>query len=63
MNTNFHSQPRLSPAGVTTAAVLVTIIAMAISTLLPTDAPQTGDFATSASTQVAQAHHHTATKS
>jgi hypothetical protein len=59
MSANFNIQPRLSPAGVTTAAVLVMIIAMGISTLLPSESPLTGDFATSSSSQVAQAHHQT----
>ena len=59
MSAHFNTQPRISPAGATTAAVLVTIIAMAISTLLPSETPQTSDFAKSSATQVAQAHHQT----
>jgi hypothetical protein len=62
MSANFNTEPRFTPAGVTTAAVLVAIVAMAVSTLLPSETRQTGDFATSSATQVAQSHHQTPAK-
>lgn len=57
MSTRFDTQPRWSAAGVTTAAVLVVILAMGVSTLLPSEAPQSAATAASSSAQVAQAHH------
>jgi hypothetical protein len=57
MSTRFDAQPRFSAAGVTTAAVLIMILAMGISTLQPSEAPQPAVAAASSSAQVAQAHH------
>ena len=57
MSAKFNTEPRFSPAGVTTAAVLAVIVAMAVSTLMPTETPQSSGLAASSSTQVAQAHH------
>jgi hypothetical protein len=57
MSTRFDTQPRFSAAGVTTAAVLIMILAMGISTLRPSEAPQAGVAAGSSPAQVAQAHH------
>lgn len=57
MSTRLDTQPRFSAAGVTTAAVLIMILAMGISTLRPSEAPQTAAAAASSPTHVAQAHH------
>jgi hypothetical protein len=57
MGAQFDTQPRYSAAGVTTAAVLIMILAMGVSTLLPSQTPTPGDSAASSATQVAQAHH------
>ena len=57
MSNRFDAPPRLSAAGVTTAAILVVIVAMGVSTLRPSDAPPSAVAANSSSAQVAQAHH------
>jgi hypothetical protein len=57
MSTRFDTQPRFSAAGVTTATVLIVMLAMGVSTLLPSQTPTPGDSAASSATQVAQAHH------
>jgi len=58
MGAQFDTEARFSAAGVSTAAVLIAILAMGLSTLLPSEAPTNGDSAASSSAQVAQAHHH-----
>jgi hypothetical protein len=50
MNTRFETPRRCSAAGVTTASILVMILAMAASTLFPTDAP-TSNVAAATATQ------------
>lgn len=57
MSNRFDATPRFSAAGVTTAAILVVIVAMGVSTLRPSEAPQSGVAATSSSARVAQAHN------
>jgi hypothetical protein len=57
VSVQFETQPRLSAAGVTTAAILVVILAMGASQLVPSEAARPGDSAGTPSTQVAQAHH------
>jgi hypothetical protein len=57
MKARFEPSRRFSAAGVTTAAVLIVILAMGVSTLVPSAAPVPGDPAASSSTQVVQAHH------
>jgi hypothetical protein len=58
MSNRFDARPRFSAAGVTTAAILVVIVAMGVSTLRPSEAPQSAVAANSSSAQVAQAHNH-----
>ena len=53
----FDTKPRFSAAGVATAAILVVILAMGVSTLGPSEAPQAAVAATSSQSQVAQMHH------
>jgi hypothetical protein len=57
MSADFNNKPSFTPAGVTTAAVLVVILAMGLSTLLPSETQQPGASASSSSAQLAQAHH------
>ena len=57
MGNRFDAPQRFSAAGVTTAAILVLIVAMGVSTLRPSEAPQSSVAATSSSAQVAHAHN------
>ena len=54
MSTNFDNPSRFSPAGVTTAAVLVVVLSMGISTLTTPEASQHGNAVMSPTTNVAQ---------
>jgi len=56
MNAHFETPKRFSAAGVTTAAILILMLAMAISTLFPSDSPVPSATATAGSSQLAQPH-------
>jgi hypothetical protein len=55
MNAHYNPQSRFSATGLTTAAVLIVVLAMAASTLFP-DAPTPGAGAAAAHPQVARSH-------
>jgi hypothetical protein len=57
MKTHFETRSRFSPAGLTTAAVLLVTLAMGASTLFSDGATQ-GAVAAAGHSQVAQAHGH-----
>ena len=57
MSNRFDAPPRFPAAGVTTAAILVLIVAMGVSTLRPSEAPQSAVAATPSSAHVAQGHN------
>jgi uncharacterized protein involved in response to NO len=55
MNARFETSSRYSAAGLTTAAVLIVMVAMAASTLFP-EASSAGTSAAAGHSQVAQSH-------
>jgi len=54
MKAHFETPKRFSAAGVTTAAILILMLAMAVSTLFPSDSADPGATATTTSPQLAQ---------
>jgi hypothetical protein len=57
MNTRFETSSRCSAVGVTTASILVVILAMAASTLFSPEASTSGATAAAGSPHVAQSHY------
>jgi len=57
MNAQFDTQRRFTAAGVITAAVLIMILAMEVSTLRPSEVRRTDVAAASSPVEVVQAHH------
>ena len=56
MNSHFETPSRCSPAGVTTAAILVVMLAMGVSTLLSSETSGPQGTAAAGHSQVAQTH-------
>jgi hypothetical protein len=58
MNTDFGTPSRCSTTGVTTAALLIVMLAMGVSTLLTPATPLPDTTAGAGATQVADSHRH-----
>jgi len=54
MNAHFETPKRLSAAGATTAAILILMLAMAVSSLFPSGSPAPSATATTGGPQLAQ---------